>query len=70
MPLADHVHKLASGACAYCERTSVFSLRITADERQEVVGGSDMYQPVCRRHYVELSSVRAVSEDATEETKL
>jgi thymidine kinase len=37
---------------------AVFSLRITADSRQEVVGGADVYAPVCRRHYVQLSTVR------------
>lgn len=37
---------------------AVFSLRITADSRQEVVGGADVYAPVCRRHYVQLSQLR------------
>ncbi len=41
---------------------AVFSLRIAADSRQELVGGADVYAPVCRRHYVELSSVRQQEE--------
>jgi len=34
---------------------AVFSLRMAADSRQELVGGADTYAPVCRRHYVELT---------------
>lgn len=37
---------------------AVFSLRIAADSRQELVGGADVYAPVCRRHYVQLSALR------------
>lgn len=37
---------------------AVFSLRISADSRQEVVGGADVYAPVCRQHYVQLAAVR------------
>ena len=37
---------------------AVFSLRISADTRQEVVGGANVYAPVCRRHYVQLSQAR------------
>ena len=43
---------------------AVFSLRISADTRQEVVGGADVYAPVCRRHYVQLSQVRQPEGDA------
>ncbi len=44
---------------------AVFSLRITADSRQEVVGGADVYAPVCRRHYVQLSQVRQLPPDGS-----
>lgn len=37
---------------------ALFSLRIAADSRQELVGGADTYAPVCRRHYVQLSQLR------------
>lgn len=46
---------------------AVFSLRITADSRQEVVGGADVYAPVCRRHYVQLSQVREVPLSSSDE---
>lgn len=58
LPLADTVTKLTA-RCAYCNHPALFSLRIAADERQEVVGGADKYAPVCRRHYAALeTSVR------------
>lgn len=57
MPVADSVTKLAA-ECKFCKRAAHFSLRIAADERQEVVGGADKYAPVCRRHYVELNDTR------------
>ena len=60
--VADTVTKLA-GRCAYCERAALFSLRIAADSRQAVVGGSDKYAPVCRHHYGALHQA-AVREEA------
>eukprot|EP00877_Chromochloris_zofingiensis_P004185 jgi/Chrzof1/13768/Cz08g11140.t1 len=51
VPLADTVTKLTS-QCFYCERDAHFSLRVTAEEQQEVVGGLDKYRAVCRRCYV------------------
>lgn len=69
VPQADSVTKLA-GKCSYCEaagvdRPALFSLRIAADERQEVVGGADKYAPVCRHHYRSLSDVRQLGDAAT-----
>lgn len=45
---------------------ALFSLRIAADSRQEVVGGADKYAPACRRHYVELSGLRAAAAAAAQ----
>ena len=58
IPLSDSVTKLYAD-CSYCGQPALFSLRISADKRQEVVGGADKYAPVCRHHYVSLSHVRA-----------
>lgn len=58
IPMADHVEKL-KGTCQFCEQPSLFSLRVAADDRQELVGGRDKYVPTCRQHYVEMSRVRA-----------
>ena len=62
VPQADSVLKLQS-RCTYCEaeglaRNALFSLRIAADQRQEVVGGKDIYAAVCRHHYESLSKIR------------
>ena len=67
LPLADSVTKLHA-TCAFCRQDAgsgrpaaraLFSLRIAADDRQEVVGGADKYAPVCRKHYVSLSGLRS-----------
>lgn len=57
IPVSDSVTKLTAD-CAYCGQPALFSLRIAADQRQEVVGGADKYAPVCRHHYVSLSQLR------------
>lgn len=57
IPVSDSITKL-SADCAYCGQPALFSLRIAADQRQEVVGGADKYAPVCRHHYVCLSQLR------------
>ena len=40
-----------------CGNKSLFSLRVAASENQELVGGADMYKPVCRSCY--LAATRA-----------
>lgn len=57
IPLADSVELLA-GQCRFCEAPSRFTLRIAASSGQVLVGGAEAYAPVCRRHYVEMHSVR------------
>lgn len=66
LPMADIVVKLTAN-CKFCKQEhkqvpALFSLRIAADSRQELVGGADTYAPVCRRHYVQLSQVRQPDE--------
>ena len=53
LPLCDSVTKLA-GVCGECVgRPALFSMRIAVDKNtQELVGGSDLYKPVCRACYV------------------
>ena len=58
LPVADSVTKLTS-RCAYCAEAALFSLRTVGGEQQEVVGGADLYQPVCRRHYTERCGAQA-----------
>lgn len=61
LPHCDSVTKL-TGVCAACEgRPALFSMRIAADDNaeQELVGGSDLYKPVCRLCYASRGAAAA-----------
>lgn len=51
IPLADSVTKLSS-RCELCGKPAFFTLRKTEEIQTEVIGGADVYMPVCRKHYV------------------
>ncbi|XP_074577242.1 thymidine kinase-like [Curcuma longa] len=51
IPLADSVTKLTA-RCELCGQRALFTLRKTGEKQTEVIGGSDIYMPVCRQHYV------------------
>lgn len=51
IPLADSVTKLTS-RCEVCGKRAFFTLRKTEEMQTEVIGGADVYMPVCRQHYV------------------
>ncbi|KAL3568779.1 hypothetical protein D5086_028669 [Populus alba] len=51
IPLADSVTKL-SARCEICGKRAFFTLRKTEETRTELIGGADVYMPVCRQHYV------------------
>ncbi|XP_044462444.1 thymidine kinase a-like [Mangifera indica] len=51
IPLADSVTKLTA-RCAFCGKRAFFTLRKTEETQTELIGGSDIYMPVCRQHYV------------------
>ncbi|XP_072992703.1 thymidine kinase-like [Typha latifolia] len=51
IPLADSVTKLTA-RCELCGRRAFFTLRKTKDRETELIGGADIYMPVCRDHYV------------------
>lgn len=55
IPKADSVVKLTA-LCSLCKdgTEAPFSYRKTNNKDDIVVGGSDMYIPVCRKHYCEL----------------
>ncbi|KAK7245964.1 hypothetical protein RIF29_40818 [Crotalaria pallida] len=52
IPLADSVTKLAS-RCEICGKRALFTLRKTQEKEIELIGGADLYMPVCRQHYVD-----------------
>lgn len=51
IPLADSVTKL-SARCELCGKPAFFTLRKTQETQTELIGGADVYMPVCRQHYV------------------
>ena len=52
VPLADSVMKLTA-RCEICGRRASFTLRKTNETQTELIGGADVYMPVCRQHYVD-----------------
>jgi thymidine kinase len=55
IPLANSVTKL-TGFCDECIHPveAVFTGRITNSDERILIGGNDMYKPLCRYHYLEL----------------
>lgn len=51
IPLADSVTKLTA-RCELCGKKAFFTLRKTQETQTEIIGGPDIYMPVCRQHYV------------------
>ncbi|KAJ7964730.1 Thymidine kinase [Quillaja saponaria] len=51
IPLADTVTKLTA-RCELCGKRAFFTLRKTEEKKTELIGGADVYMPVCRQHYV------------------
>jgi len=62
IPIADSVTKLTA-KCSFCGTEAPFTLRKVAREEQTLIGGSDMYLPVCREHYIEHSESSAETEN-------
>jgi len=51
IPIADTVTKLTA-RCELCGKRAFFTWRKTEETQTELIGGSDVYMPVCRYHYV------------------
>ncbi|KAM2800595.1 hypothetical protein COP1_005300 [Malus domestica] len=51
IPLADSVTKLTA-RCELCGKRAFFTLRKTEETHTELIGGAEVYMPVCRQHYV------------------
>ncbi|KAI4384931.1 hypothetical protein MLD38_003015 [Melastoma candidum] len=53
VPHADSIVKLTA-RCDVCCKKACFSLRKTQTKQTELIGGSDIYMPTCREHYLQL----------------
>lgn len=73
IPLADSVTKLTA-RCELCGRPAHFTLRKTEQTETELIGGADVYMPVCRQHYVNgqvvIEAARLVLESKKESLEL
>lgn len=52
IPLANSVTKLTA-RCELCGGRAFFTLRKTKEKQTELIGGADVYMPVCRQHYID-----------------
>ena len=54
IPHAEKITKL-NALCSICKdgTEAFFSKRIISEQKQTLVGGSNAYIPVCRKHYRE-----------------
>eukprot|EP00943_MAST-04B_sp_MAST-4B-sp1_P003246 g3246.t1 len=60
VPKAESVTKL-SAVCTSCKNNSAsFTQRTTSDTAQEVIGGAEMYRPVCRKCFFQPQFKRAL----------
>ncbi|MBA0686425.1 hypothetical protein Goari_014030 [Gossypium aridum] len=69
IPLADTVTKLTA-RCEVCGKKAFFTFRKTAATQTELIGGADLYMPVCRQHYVNGQTVVETSRIVLESTSV
>ncbi|XP_021294332.1 thymidine kinase-like [Herrania umbratica] len=69
IPLADSVMKLTA-RCELCGKRAFFTLRKTEETQTELIGGADVYMPVCRQHYVNGQVVIEATRSVLESQKL
>jgi len=60
LPIANTITKLSS-KCHICQKEAIFTHRLVEDSEQILIGGSDIYVPLCRSHYVEKNKLLACS---------
>ncbi|CAI9087155.1 OLC1v1021153C1 [Oldenlandia corymbosa var. corymbosa] len=68
IPLADTVTKLTA-RCELCSKRAFFTLRKTQETETELIGGAEVYMPVCRKHYVSGQVVKEATKSVLEETQ-
>ncbi|GMJ14129.1 thymidine kinase 1b [Hibiscus trionum] len=69
IPLANSVMKLTA-RCELCGKRALFTLRKTDETQTELIGGADVYMPVCRQHYVSGQVVIETARSVLESKKL
>ncbi|KAF5482587.1 hypothetical protein F2P56_003145 [Juglans regia] len=69
IPLADSVTKLTA-RCEICGKRAFFTLRKTKETQTELIGGADVYMPVCRQHYANGQVVMEAARNVLESYKV
>ncbi|KAL8469179.1 hypothetical protein ACS0TY_032125 [Phlomoides rotata] len=69
IPIADTVTKLTA-RCEVCGKPAFFTLRKTEETKTEVIGGAEVYMPVCRKHYVSGQVVKEATKAVLESSKM
>ncbi|KAE9586505.1 hypothetical protein Lal_00044697 [Lupinus albus] len=69
VPLADTVTKLTA-RCEVCGKRAFFTLRKTEQKETELIGGADVYMPVCRNHYVKSQVMTEAAKSVLESHKV
>ncbi|MBA0868745.1 hypothetical protein Goshw_018348 [Gossypium schwendimanii] len=69
IPLANSVTKLTA-RCELCGKRAFFTLRKTDETETELIGGAEVYMPVCRQHYVDGQVAIGAARSVLESKKL
>ena len=57
IPYADEIYKLKA-SCNECKKdNALFTFRLVNSDDVILVGGSDMYIPLCREHYIKMQNI-------------
>ena len=56
--------------CELCGEKAFFTLRKTDEQQTELIGGADVYMPVCRHHYVSGQVVMEAARNVLESQKI
>lgn len=62
IPLCEKVKKL-SAICKICSMSAHFTFRTCSGNSQEMIGGSDIYMPLCRECYNEKSKQQILAKN-------
>lgn len=59
IPYADEIHKLKSDCsdCKNINNTALFTYRLVKSDDVILIGGNDMYIPLCREHYIKYKNI-------------
>lgn len=52
LPLAEKITKLTA-VCAVCAADAPYTQRLSDNDEVELIGGDDLYRPVCRKCFFE-----------------